>query len=75
MRIEAMGTAALGDGSFDASHPITGARCRVMAVNDDDPSNVKWLVAYTKDGCKVVETVDVVKPSKDPFGRARHWEW
>jgi hypothetical protein len=75
MTIETRGTAALGDSSFDASHPVTGARCRVLAVNDDDPANVKWLVAFTDGaGKKRVETVDAVAPGK-LLGRTQHWTW
>ncbi|RAZ83206.1 hypothetical protein DPM33_33015 [Mesorhizobium hawassense] len=76
MTYETRGTAALGEEAFDAAHPIHGASCRVLAVNDDDPEHVKWLVAFTdRAGRKVVETVSAVMPGKDPFGKTKHWTW
>ena len=48
---------------------------RVLAVNDDDPTNVKWLVAYTdRTGRKRMETVDsVAQPTL--LGRSQGWAW
>ncbi|MER8858991.1 hypothetical protein NKI09_15210 [Mesorhizobium sp. M0757] len=75
MQIETRGTATLGEASFDATHPTNGRPCRVLAVNDDDPASVKWLVAFTDGtGEKRVETVDAVAPAK-LLGRTRPWEW
>ena len=60
--------------TFDASHPTTGVPVRVLAVNDDDPAAVKWLVAYTdRTGRKRVESVDQVAPPKF-LGKTKGWE-
>ncbi|WP_172373795.1 hypothetical protein [Mesorhizobium sp. NZP2234] len=75
MRIDAMGTAALGEAAFDAAHPVSGAPVRVLAVNDDDPQQIKWLVGYTDGaGNKRVETVDAVAPRRS-LGRRLPWTW
>ncbi|MER9762414.1 hypothetical protein [Mesorhizobium sp. M0138] len=47
MQFEPRDTDAVSYGTFDATHPVNGKPCRVLAVNDDDPASVKWLVAYT----------------------------
>lgn len=76
MTIERRGTAALGDAMFDASHPLTGVPVRVLAVNDDNPDRVRWLVAFTdKSGRKICEQLDAVALPRPFLGKPRHWEW